>query len=268
MKLTKMLDIQKEGGWIIASVPTVDRDRDRIMPLGIDLNNFRKNPLMFFGHNYRDPWAVIGTAAEINLSADSFRVRPELREPVNESDPMHIISALWNQNILRAASIGFIPKKGKPNEFGGTDFEEIELLEISIVPLPANQDALRLAIKGLSDESQLVSDVIFHEVANEVLRPIDLHAKRGRVLSASNEKKIRDARNNLAEVLAQLDEEPEVEGTSPRGEGNDKGTDALLLGGAEDGATSAAADSPAPHDERELAELFDVLVQNLKEGLL
>jgi hypothetical protein len=39
------------------------------------------------------------------------------------------------------------------NEVGGKDFVEWELLEISIVPIPANQNALRLAVKAL-DESE------------------------------------------------------------------------------------------------------------------
>lgn len=155
MKVIKMLEVSKDGEWMVASLPSVDRDKDRVFPRGIDLTNFRRNPIMFFGHNYKDPWAVVGTAAEIQVSGDSFKVKPKLREPASESDPMHIIRALWEANILRAASIGFIPKKGKPNSFGGTDYEEVELLEISIVPLPANQDALRLAVKGLGQSGMV-----------------------------------------------------------------------------------------------------------------
>jgi hypothetical protein len=89
----------------------------------------------------------------LQVSQDALKVRPELRAPANESDPMHIILALWRDNILRAASIGFIPRKSKPNDAGGLDFEETELLEISIVPLPANQDALRLALKAFEDRA-------------------------------------------------------------------------------------------------------------------
>ena len=152
MKATKTLEVRKEGEWIIASNASVDRDKDRVMPMGIDISNFQRNPVLIFGHNYHEPWAVIGRAAEIRLSPESLDIRPELRKPANDSDPMTIISSLWDAGLLRAASIGFIPKKGKPNSFGGTDFEEVELLEISLVPLPANQDALRLAVKGLNGE--------------------------------------------------------------------------------------------------------------------
>jgi hypothetical protein len=141
--------VRKEGGWIVASRPNVDRDKDRVMPMGIDLAAYQRNPVIMFGHVYNQPWAVLGRAAEMRLSPESFDIRPELREPVNDSDPMTIIRSLWEADLLRAASIGFIPKKQKPNSFGGVDFDEIELLEISLVPIPANQEALRLAMKGL-----------------------------------------------------------------------------------------------------------------------
>lgn len=151
MKITKTLDITTNSdGWIVASTPAVDRDRDRIMPLGIDLTNYQKNPVVIFGHNYAEPWAVIGRAADMQVDGSSLRFRPELREPANENDPMHIVRALWEQNLLRAASIGFIPREARENEFGGKDFLKSELLEISLVPIPANQDAIRLAVKALT----------------------------------------------------------------------------------------------------------------------
>lgn len=150
MKITKSFDIkQGSDGWITASTPAVDRDRDRIMPMGIDLTNYQKNPVVIFGHNYAEPWAVIGRAADMSVDMAGLRFKPELRQPANEADPMHIIRALWDQNLLRAASIGFVPVEHRENEFGGRDFLKTELLEISLVPVPANQEAIRMAVKAL-----------------------------------------------------------------------------------------------------------------------
>ena len=139
---------------MIASTPSVDRDRDRVMPLGADLTNFTKNPVLIFGHNYTDPWSIIGRAAETMVGADGVRFRPELRQAANETDPMNIIRLLWEQDLLRAASIGFNPMEWKENEFGGRDFTRWELLEISLVPIPANADALRLAAKAVDDTAK------------------------------------------------------------------------------------------------------------------
>jgi HK97 family phage prohead protease len=136
-------------GRMIASTPDVDRDKDRVIATGARLDNFLKNPVLMYGHNYRDPWALIGKAADLQVDAGGINFQPELREPANDSDPMTVIRALWDQKLLRAASIGFNPTKWMENEVGGRDFVEWELLEISIVPIPANQNALRLAAKAI-----------------------------------------------------------------------------------------------------------------------
>lgn len=157
--LKKHFDLTKsEDGWMIASTPGVDRDKDRVLPFGADLTNFAKNPIMMFGHNYEDPWSIIGRAADTMVGADGVRFRPELRQPANDADPMNIIRLLWEQDLLRAASIGFNPIEWKDNEHGGRDFVRWELLEISLVPIPANADALRLAAKAVNDEAPKPAD--------------------------------------------------------------------------------------------------------------
>ncbi len=147
----KTFDIERKDGWIVASTPVVDRDGDRVQPAGIDLENYRKNPILLYGHNYQDPFAVIGKAAEITVDEMGLRIRPELREPATDTDPMHIIKALWDQGLLRAASIGFRPLQAMGNAYGGKDITQAELLEVSLVPIPANQTALRLAAKSLGE---------------------------------------------------------------------------------------------------------------------
>jgi HK97 family phage prohead protease len=146
-----------DDGWMIASTPAVDRDRDRVMPKGANLRNFENNPVLMFGHNYADPWALIGRAKDLSVTDGEIRFRPELRQPANENDPMTIIQALWDQGLLKAASIGFNPLEYKDNTFGGRDFTSWELLEISLVPLPANQEALRLAVKAMGAMKELVA---------------------------------------------------------------------------------------------------------------
>lgn len=146
----KNFEIRKEtDGWMVASTPAVDRDRDRVLPMGAEMGDFAKNPVLMFGHNYQDPWSIIGRVAETTVGADGIRFRPELRQAANESDPMNIIRLLWDDGLLRAASIGFSPIEWKENEFGGRDYTKWSLLEISLVALPANQEALRLAAKGM-----------------------------------------------------------------------------------------------------------------------
>ena len=140
-------------GRMIATTPAADRDKDRVLPMGAQLDNFVKNPVLMYGHNYRDPWALIGKVGDLQVDAGGITFLPELRDPASDSDPMTVIRALWEQKLLRAASIGFTPTKWMENEIGGRDFVEWELLEISIVPIPANQNALRLAAKAIAGGS-------------------------------------------------------------------------------------------------------------------
>jgi len=138
---------------MVVNTGAVDRERDRVLPSGAELDNYRANPVIMYGHNYRDPWALIGRAAEIQTGPESIRIRPELREPASESDPMHIIRALWDSGLLKAASIGFNPLEWEQNDVGGYDYTRWELLENSLVPIPANQEALRLAVKAIEGDA-------------------------------------------------------------------------------------------------------------------
>jgi hypothetical protein len=190
----KVVDRRKDGGRITISTGSPDRDRDRVFPRGARLDDYLKNPIVQWGHNYFDPWATVGRSSSIEIGDDGVIADFDLRPAANEADPQNIVLLLWDGEWVRTASIGFIPLKAEPNEFGGLDFLEWELLEWSLVPVPANQDALRLAAKSFPDA-------------------YTAYTKRGRVLSATNEKKIKEARDNLDEVLAQLaDEESSDDG--------------------------------------------------------
>jgi len=139
------------GGRIRISTGALDRQQDRVLPWGADIENYMHNPVVQWGHNYRDPWATIGETIELIVDRDGITAEFILREPANESDPMHVIRALWMQGLIRTASIGFNPMQWEENDAGGYDFTAWELLEWSLVPVPANQEALRLAVKGLSE---------------------------------------------------------------------------------------------------------------------
>jgi len=163
----KVLEQRKDGGRIVINTASVDRDRDRVMPGGAKVDNYLRNPVVQWGHNYRDPWATVGKTNSLNVSPDSIEVDFDLRPAANDHDPQNIVLLLWNGGWVNTSSIGFIPKAGKPNDVGGTDFSEWELLEWSLVPIPANQDALRLAIKGLADEG--AGDVWDAAIARTIL---------------------------------------------------------------------------------------------------
>ena len=137
------------GGRIVISTAGCDRDRDRVMSRGAVLDNYQKNPVVMWGHSYGAPADVIGRTTNIDVQDGGITADFELRPAANDQDPQNIVRLLWDGGWVRTASIGFRPIEMQPNEFGGNDISAWELLEWSLVPIPANQDALRLAAKAL-----------------------------------------------------------------------------------------------------------------------
>ncbi len=137
------------GGRIIISTAGCDRDRERVMSRGAVLENYLKNPVVMWGHSYGAPADVIGRTVSLDVQDGGIAADFELRPAANDQDPQNIVRLLWDGGWVRTASIGFRPIEMQPNEFGGNDITAWELLEWSLVPIPANQDALRLAAKAL-----------------------------------------------------------------------------------------------------------------------
>ncbi len=148
-------NVTATGGRIVISTANHDRHRDRVNSQGGDVTGYMRNPVVMWGHDYTSPTAIIGHTTALVLGQDQIEATFELRDPVNDGDPQHVVRALWSSGLLRAASIGFtpLPDGAVENADGGIDYERWELLEWSLVPIPANRDALRLAVKALGGES-------------------------------------------------------------------------------------------------------------------
>lgn len=132
-----------EEAEMIVSTPEVDRDNDRLMPAGVDIRSYLKNPVMLWSHGKGE--IPIGSATSLNVSEKNIRARWRWLQNDQLADR---VKNAWAQGVIRAASVGFLPKKSKPNGLGGFDYTEWELLEISLVPLPANAAAVR-ALKSM-----------------------------------------------------------------------------------------------------------------------
>lgn len=195
-----ILETRKDGGKILISTPSFDRDADRVMPMGGRVDDYLKNPIVQWGHNYYDPWATIGRTTSLEVTPEGLVADFELRPAANDLDPQNIVLLLWNGGWVKTASIGFKPEAAAPNERGGLDFTTWSLLEWSVVPIPANQDALRLAQES------------YPKAMREYTKAVN---KAGRVLNSANEQKLREAEDLngraselIKSVLAQLDTDP------------------------------------------------------------
>jgi HK97 family phage prohead protease len=124
----------------IVSTDSVDRSNDTINQAGWDLSAFRKNPVVLAFHDASN-WPV-GKATKIGVEGGKLVAEVQFADTF-EGRKAH---ALVQSGMLRATSVGFRPTESVPakgmDRFGGYDFKKQELLEFSIVPVPANSECI------------------------------------------------------------------------------------------------------------------------------
>lgn len=140
--------IDADGGVYSAmiSIENTDRQGDVVRATGGRFENYLKNPVVLWAHDYSDLPVAKTTNLEI-IPGEGIRATFQFPE-MGTSEKADAVRRLWSAGFLGATSIGFTPLKASPTETGW-DFQEWEMLEFSIVPVPANAEALRLAIKTI-----------------------------------------------------------------------------------------------------------------------
>lgn len=166
---------------VVASDESPDRYGDIIRVKGWDLTNFKKNPVLLFGHQSSDP--PIGTVPDVTPKSTRLLARVKFLEE-GVYDFADTIWRIVKAGALRAVSVGFLPteepnmiRDEKNDRVIGFEYIAQELLELSIVPVPANPNALALA-KSLALNREFVNRVFVEESASAYLlqrrREIDM----------------------------------------------------------------------------------------------
>ena len=143
-----------EDRTITARVSTSDRDRDGeiVEPKGIELKDYRANPVLAWCHKYDHP--AVGKALWSKTDANGLICKFQFAE-TQFADELY---QLYKGGFMKAFSIGFIPMEYDQKT---KTHQKISLLEVSAVLVPANQSALVMEAyaKGLIKSEALVHDL-------------------------------------------------------------------------------------------------------------
>ena len=97
----------------------------------MDLESYRRNPVVLFAH---DRWSNLPVGRTLELAWTNRGLEATFEFLAGDAFAQRVRNA-WERGYLRAASIGARPKAGDPARY--------ELSEWSIVPVPADADAVR-----------------------------------------------------------------------------------------------------------------------------
>jgi HK97 family phage prohead protease len=178
--------------------------------VGFDLANYKRNPVVLFAHDYRS--LPVGKAVSISQVGDSLISTVEF-VPADISPVAEQCYQLAAQGFMRGASIGFKPIGApKSNELGGYDFPKVELLEWSLVPVPAHPDALRRIVSGaisrsIADLRTTAKSLTDRDVRAIVERQLDAADNLAKNADLSDAEVIATVVRNVDQVLAAVDAE-------------------------------------------------------------
>jgi HK97 family phage prohead protease len=97
------------------------------------LDNYLNNPVILFNHDYNQP---IGRAVSLGTNDKGLQLKAKIAKSAGH------IGELIKEGVLGAFSVGFLVKDADYNkETDGYRIKDAELLEVSVVTVPANQAA-------------------------------------------------------------------------------------------------------------------------------
>ena len=149
------IETKKNGkASFIASTSTSDRYGDVIDQASWNLEGYKKNPVILLNH--RQDMLPIGRAS--NVSVVNGQLEIDVEFDMNDELGASVARKV-DEGFLTAVSVGFqptkaamrseLPKDHKAFGKSGMYYEDAELLEVSVVTIPANSEAVAKNHKGM-----------------------------------------------------------------------------------------------------------------------
>jgi len=160
----------------VGSTEDIDRDGEVVEVAGWKLDNYMKNPVFMWVHDYKEP--PIGKALKVWKRDGQLKFNIEFA-PKETYEFADTIYKLYKGGFLNATSVGFIPDLDSIVEGDGIKtprktYKKQELLELSGVPIPSQVNALRNAIDSGVITTKEFEVITKPEETSEFIRiPVD-----------------------------------------------------------------------------------------------
>jgi len=153
-----------------ASSESVDRHGDRVIQSGLDVANFIKTgaPILY-AHQYSS--LPVGRATSVSFNSKGLEVSIVFADHAFAQEVYNLALG----GFLKSVSIGFIAGDYVANDVGGYDYKTSELIEISVVPVPSQVDAIRLRSLAADQE---ISEAAFKTLLAATDQVLDDFAQR------------------------------------------------------------------------------------------
>jgi hypothetical protein len=150
------IDESRRCATFVISTPTPDRSEDVVSPRGVKLDNYARNPVVYYDHGFSGIQVPIGKCEDESGELAVVVTDEGIEGTCYFADSVEgqQIFELVKQSVLRAASINLAPitytirkddgTLGRP----GMEIDEWELLEWSVVGIPDNPEAVRKILAG------------------------------------------------------------------------------------------------------------------------
>jgi HK97 family phage prohead protease/HK97 family phage major capsid protein len=160
----------------VMSDESTDRIGDVIAADGWKLSQFRKNPVALYGHD--SSRLPIGRWENVHVEKSALVGDLKLAKQ-GTSAFTDAVRSLFEQKMLNACSVGFDPIKDEPldpkNPWMGYRYIEQELLECSVVAVPANANAV--VQRSLSQFPAEIRALLVAKSGNAGTRPIRISSR-------------------------------------------------------------------------------------------
>ena len=120
----------------IITTSSVDRHNENIETKGIDTKNYMNNPIVLYGHDYEG--LPIGKTLKLTKQMGT-QIKARFQLAVEEYPFASTVYSMIKSGYLNAVSIGGVVKEWSDDY---RTINKMDMIEFSVVPVPANPEAL------------------------------------------------------------------------------------------------------------------------------